>query len=151
MRQNLVENLKTIISDLDYYKTNKNFVQTISNIDPNHFLNFLENIVTNINSYSDNDVKKINNILNNFVENNKKKYLKKIPTKDWVVYEYLDSYIWHITNKKINVIDTYTFLFKSNQIECIYIDNVKRSEKLLSENILNDVLYSEKTRVVVKK
>jgi hypothetical protein len=151
MKTKLVENIKTIISDLDYYKTSRDFVQTITNIEPNLFQNLFSNLITNIDSYSDEEIKKLNTILNSFITNNKKKYLKKIPTKDWIVYEYLDCYIWHILNKKINITDTYSFLFKTNKIEQIYIDNIKRSENLLSENILNDIAYSEKTRIIVKK
>lgn len=93
-------------------------------------------------------LKKINITLNAFIEKNKKKYINKISTKEWTVYEYEEEYIWYISDTKINFKETFNFLFKKREIQAIYIDNYKRISKDF-ENIEEDLINAEKIKIII--
>ena len=74
-----------ILEDLDFFKSSKNFVQTIDNIETftktSTIRKFLEELKTNVTDFTEEDVGRINAILFSFLEKNKKKHIQKMSTK----------------------------------------------------------------------
>jgi hypothetical protein len=62
------------------------------------------------------------------------------------VYEYEDSYLWYIINKKIDLEQEFIVLFQNKEIREVYIDNVLR--KFPTKE---DCLLSESLKIIVFK
>lgn len=155
MKKEIINNIETLLNDLSFYKTTRDLLPTIENLEKftktNLIKHFFESLKLQLDELSDDDLKKINSILYAFLEKNKKKFLNKINTPDWAIYEYDSYYLWYITNKKINISDSFNSLFKNKVIDTIYIDNIKRSYTKITENCCLDILHSDKTKIKIKK
>lgn len=95
MKKEIINNIETLLNDLSFYKTTRDLLPTIENLEKftktNLIKHFFESLKLQLDELSDDDLKKINSILYAFLEKNKKKFLNKINTPDWAIYEY-DSY-----------------------------------------------------------
>lgn len=145
-----------LIEDLDYYKKTSKFIYLIENLEKT--LNTQESMIKvlmkkikeKIEIENKDKQEEINKIIANFLEISKKKYLKKVSTTDYYIYEYDEHYKWYIKNKKIDITSLYEITFKEKKIIKILIDNNKRYEMEL-KNLENDFKNADKIEIWIKK
>ena len=93
---------------------------------------------------------KKNNIIENFIKKNIKKYISKVENEHWSVYEYDTYYKWYIkTPRKVNIQECYISIFKEKEIQSIHIDGVKRTANIIT--LKDDFKYASRVEISVKK
>jgi hypothetical protein len=133
MKKQILDDLNSIYSDLDYYKSKKDIIRFLTRI--NNLINnekdligkILEQMIEKLKNIEleEKKIKELEKIIFGFLLRNKKTYTRRNITKDRTVYEYDDRFIVYINNKKNDIKETIKKDFKDQKIDSITVDNVK--------------------------
>lgn len=149
--------IQKILNDLDYYKKTPKFTYTIENLEKKIYgtntllFETLESYAVLSENLDDQKKKEVLLILSRFLEVSKKKYINKITTTDYDIYEYDEQYKCYIRNKKINIKAIIDLTFKNKIITKVLIDGNSRTFSSWDENFIRDLEKADKIEIWIKK
>lgn len=157
MKNEIINDLKNILSNLDYYRSKKDIIRFLTKLDnlvnnkKDLLVEILNEIIDKIEKKELNDKTLINieKTIFGFLVRNEKTYLNRNITKDRTVYEYKDKYSIYLNNKNIDINKLIETEFKDLEVISATLDGVKW--KNINNINKEDIENSKIIKIDIKK
>lgn len=134
MKNEIINDLNYIISEIEYYKSKKDLIRFLTRIDSiinnnkkDLFKEIIKELILKIKNsdLTETELKTIERVIFGFLIRNEKAYVSKKTIEIGIIYEYKDHYSLYIKKKQTNIKKFIDEIFPNHRILSIYLDDVK--------------------------